>query len=247
MGRLAGKTIYVSGAGSGIGQAAALAFANEGANVGLIGRRKDLLDRTVDLIHDRSRSLAIQTDVSDRSQVSSAISQIIARFGRLDCALNNAGTFGPVVPLHEYPAEEFLEVMSVNAAGMMWAMQAQIAQMLSQGSGCIVNTISAGAFRITKDCSAYIAAKNAIAGMTRAAAFEYGGQGIRINLFSPGVTKTPMTGELTEERMRDLAQAIPLGRLGEPKDMVGALVWLLSDEANYVTGTNIVVDGGFSV
>ena len=244
---LEGKTILVSGGGTGIGRAAVLAFAAAGANVAIVGRRPGHLEETAAEIGDPKRTLVISADVSDRMQVCDLHRAVIARFGRIDGAMNNAAIFGPVVPIHEYPPEDFLEVLAVNTAGTMWAMQEQIKHMLTIGGGSIVNIVSAGALRITVNCSAYIAAKNAVIGLTRAAALEYSSRGIRVNMFSPGIIKSPMTAALTEERMTALSAVVPIGRLGEPEDMTGGLVWLFSDEARYVTGSNLFVDGGFAL
>jgi NAD(P)-dependent dehydrogenase (short-subunit alcohol dehydrogenase family) len=230
---LSGRVALITGAASGIGRASALAFASAGAFVALVDVEADGLAG--------SRAEVLVADVTDLRAVAAAVGRAVQVFGRLDAAHNNAGVPGPYVPLDEYSEEDFLRVLQVDLAGVWRCMRAEIRQMRSQGSGAIVNTSSMLGAAAMPDNGAYVAAKHGVHGLTRAAALELGGTGIRVNAIAPGVTRTGMTSAVSDELLR----AVPLGRMAEPEEIAAAAVWLCSPEASYITGSVLVADGGW--
>jgi NAD(P)-dependent dehydrogenase (short-subunit alcohol dehydrogenase family) len=187
------------------------------------------------------RAEALVTDVRDLGAVTGAVDRAVETFGRLDAALNNAGVPGPYVPLDEYSEEDFMQILQVNLAGVWRCMRAEIRHMRVQGHGAIVNTSSMLGAAAMPDNGAYVAAKHGVHGLTRAAALELGGTGIRVNAVAPGVTRTGMTSAVSD----DLLRAVPLGRIAEPEEIAAAVVWLCSPGASYITGTVLVADGGW--
>ncbi|HYQ18663.1 MAG TPA: SDR family oxidoreductase [Polyangiaceae bacterium] len=246
--RLAQQVVLVTGAGSGIGAAAALGFAREGARVVLAGRREQELNAVAAQIERAHGAAAVApTDVTDPSAVQALVKEVLDRFGRLDAAFNNAGTTA-YAPIEELTTESFDQVMATNVRGVWLLMKHEIEAMRAQGrGGAIVNTSSIAATGGTAGLSAYAASKGALDAMIRATALEVGGQGIRINNVSPGVVKTPMTAGLPAEALNALAAHAALKRLGEPEDISRVAVWLCTDEARFITGQSIVVDGGFNI
>jgi NAD(P)-dependent dehydrogenase (short-subunit alcohol dehydrogenase family) len=188
-----------------------------------------------------SRAEVLVADVTDLRAVSAAVDRAVQIFGRLDAAHNNAGVPGPYVPLDQYSEEDFLRVLQVDLAGVWRCMRAEIRQMRGQGSGAIVNTSSMLGAAAMPDNGAYVAAKHGVHGLTRAAALELGGTGIRVNAIAPGVTRTGMTSAVSDE----LLHAVPLGRIAEPEEIAAAAVWLCSPGASYITGSVLVADGGW--
>jgi NAD(P)-dependent dehydrogenase (short-subunit alcohol dehydrogenase family) len=239
---LSGRVALITGAASGIGQASALAFASAGAAVALVDVDADGLAETSAAARKAgSRAEMLVADVTDLRAVTAAVGRAVQVFGRLDAAHNNAGVPGPYVPLDEYSEEDFLRVLQVDLAGVWRCMRAEIRQMRSQGSGAIVNTSSMLGAAAMPDNGAYVAAKHGVHGLTRAAALELGGTGIRVNAIAPGVTRTRMTSAVSDELLR----AVPLGRIAEPGEIAAAAVWLCSPEASYITGSVLVADGGW--
>src|ERR1051326_8687523 len=222
---LSGRAALVTGAASGIGRASALAFASAGASAAL-------LDVDAEGLAD--------TAATPRA-VTGAVSCAVETFGRLDAALNNAGVPGPYVPLDEYSEEDFMRILQVDLAGVWRCMRAEIRHMRVQGHGAIVNTSSMLGVAAMPDNGAYVAAKHGVHGLTRAAALELGGTGIRVNAIAPGVTRTGMTSAVSDELLR----AVPLGRIAEPEEIAAAAVWLCSPGASYITGSVLVADGGW--
>jgi NAD(P)-dependent dehydrogenase (short-subunit alcohol dehydrogenase family) len=239
---LSGRVALITGAASGIGRASALAFASAGAAVALVDVDADGLAETAAAARKAgSRAEVLVADVTDLRAVTAAVGRAVQVFGRLDAAHNNAGVPGPYVPLDEYSEEDFLRVLQVNLAGVWRCMRAEIRQMRSQRSGAIVNTSSMLGAAAMPDNGAYVAAKHGVHGLTRAAALELGGTGIRVNAIAPGVTRTGMTSAVSDE----LLLAVPLGRIAEPEEIAAAAVWLCSPEASYITGSVLVADGGW--
>src|SRR4029077_9642884 len=224
---LSGRAALITGAASGIGRASALAFTGAGASVALVDIDADGLADTAEAaraLGARAEALVADgtslrqgeggrgargADVTSLRQVTEAVGRAAEIFGRLDAAHNNAGVPGPYVPLDEYEEEDFLHVLQVDLAGVWRCMRAEIRHMRTQGSGAIVNTSSMLGAAAMPDNSAYIAAKHAVHGLTRAAALELGGTGVRVNAIAPGVTRTGMTSAVSDE----LLTRVPLGRI----------------------------------
>ena len=239
---LAGRAALVTGAASGIGRASALAFAAAGASVALVDIDADGLSETAEAARALGgRAEVLVADVTSLGQMTSAVGRAVEVFGRLDAAHNNAGVPGPYVPLDEYEEEDFLRVLQVDLVGVWRCMRAEIRHMRSQPSGAIVNTSSMLGEAAMPDNGAYIAAKHGVHGLTRAAALELGGTGIRVNAIAPGVTRTGMTSGVSDELLR----RVPLARIAEPEEIAAAVVWLCSPGASYITGSVLVADGGW--
>ncbi|MBV8357896.1 MAG: SDR family oxidoreductase [Deltaproteobacteria bacterium] len=248
-GILDGKVALITGAGSGIGRATAKIFAREGARLVLVDMVEKGGQETLQMIKELGAEVIFRkTDVSKSADVDSAVADVLAAYGRLDCAFNNAGIGGAGRLTHEYSEEEWNRVISTNLTGVWLCMKAEITQMLKQGGGAIVNTSSimglTGAIRVP----AYTAAKHGVAGLTKAAALEYGRYGIRINAVCPAPIYTPLLMSGLEKRP-DIEQRYirsePMKRLGQPEEVGEAVAWLCSDRASYVTGVPMPVDGGY--
>ena len=239
---LSGRAALITGAASGIGRASALAFASAGASVALLDiDAEGLADTASGARAAGVRAEVLVADVRDLQAVTGAVGRAVAAFGRLDAALNNAGVPGPYLPLDEYAEEDFMQILQVDLAGVWRCMRAEIRQMRAQGHGAIVNTSSMLGAAAMPDNGAYVAAKHGVNGLTRAAALELGGTGIRVNAIAPGVTRTGMTSAVSDELLR----AVPLGRIAEPAEIAAAAVWLCSPEASYITGSVLAADGGW--
>ena len=239
---LSGRAALITGAASGIGRASALAFASAGAAVALLDiDAEGLADTAAAASAAGVRAEALVADVRDLRAVTGAVGRAVRAFGSLDAALNNAGVPGPYLPLDEYSEEDFMRILQVDLAGVWRCMRAEIRQMRAQGHGAIVNTSSMLGAAAMPDNGAYIAAKHGVHGLTRAAALELGGTGIRVNAIAPGVTRTGMTSAVSD----DLLRTVPLGRIAEPEEIAAAAVWLCSPEASYITGSVLVADGGW--
>src|SRR5712691_11405930 len=246
-GRLDGKVALVTGGASGIGRATALTFAREGAKLIVADMQEDGGQQTVHMITEQGgEAMFVKTDVSKAVAVQALISQAVATYGRLDCAHNNAGISGGGRALTaEYPEETWHQVIAVNLTGVWLCMKYEIPQMLSQGSGAIVNTASVAGLIGGRGLAAYVASKHGVVGLTKTAALEYAQEGIRVNCVCPGVIQTPMT----ERALRDPARqaqitARPMGRVGAPEEVAEAVVWLCSEAASFVTGHAMSIDGG---
>jgi NAD(P)-dependent dehydrogenase (short-subunit alcohol dehydrogenase family) len=245
---LEGKVALVTGAGSGIGAATALLLAERGADVTLVGRRKDKLDEVVARIRAATgrEALAVAGDVAVPDDLEQAVSRTVDRFGALHYGVNNAGMSGYFEPLHELSTEKWNRVLGVNLSGLFHGMKYEIPAILAAGGGAIVNVSSVFADRggPTPD---YSSAKHAIRGLTRTAAKEYASQGIRVNELQPGVISTEMTAAHPEEAQRVADSGIPMRRVGTGHEVATSIAFLLSDDASYITGAHLAVDGGFLV
>jgi NAD(P)-dependent dehydrogenase (short-subunit alcohol dehydrogenase family) len=248
MNRFTDKTVLVTGAGSGLGRAIALAFAAEGASVVVAGRTVTTLEQTVDLIQAAGgKAVAISADVTDSAQLQNLVRESVDRFGGLDIAVNNAGVFalGTVISLDE---AEWTRVMDVNVRGVFLSMKHEIAAMRERGGGVIVNLSSTvGAHRTMPGTAAYAASKAAVSALTRTAALDHIREGIRINAISPGPHDTSMSmrpGEDEADRAARIKQSVPIGRVGRLEELASSVLWLASDEAGFAVGQDFVLDGG---
>lgn len=244
----AGKVAFVTGAGSGIGRATVIAFARAGASVAAVDISNEGLQGTLsELGEDAGKVLAIVCDVTSGSQVRSALDQTFAKFGRLDCAFNNAGIEQPGMPIAEISEELWDRVLSVNLKSVFLCMKYEIEVMLKNGGGSIVNTSSGAGVLAIRQQSAYCASKYGVTAISKVAALEYADRKIRVNALCPGIIDTPMiaryTGDTDEGRAQVIAQE-PVGRMGDPSEIAGTVLWLCSDAAAFVTGHAMVVDGG---
>jgi NAD(P)-dependent dehydrogenase (short-subunit alcohol dehydrogenase family) len=249
-GRFGGKVAFVTGAGSGIGRATALAFAAEGASVVASGRSEDRIQETARLIEQQGgRSLPVQCDVTRSGDIKAALDRTIEAFGRLDVAFNNAGVEQPGAPAADITEEEWDRIIDTDLRSVFLCLKHEIPLMAAGGGGAIVNTSSgAGVIGIAGQ-AAYTAAKHGLIGLTKSAALDYAGAGVRINAVSPGYIDTPMmdryTGGTTEGR-RNLERE-PAGRIGRAEEIASAVLWLCSDGGAFTIGHDLVVDGGQTV
>ncbi|MFL6827997.1 MAG: SDR family oxidoreductase [Bradyrhizobium sp.] len=197
--------------------------------------------------HACGQVLAIACDVSVPEQVKAAVAQVVERFGRLDLAFNNAGVENKAQPLHEIELEEWDRILGINLRGAFVCMKHEVAQMLRQGGGVVVNTSSGAGIRGVAGGAAYAASKHAIIGMTRSAALDYAKQDIRVNAVLPGNIATPMMDRFTGGDIQKAIDLEPVGRLGKPEEIAEAVLWVCSDLGGFVTGASIVADGGWSL
>ncbi len=243
-----GKVAFVTGAGAGIGRAAALAFAREGASVVVADASEANNRETARIIEQAGgRALAVRCDVSRDEDVKAALEKTIEVFGRLDYAFNNAGIEQAIMPLADLTVEQWDRLIVVDLRGVFLCMKYQIPLMLKQGGGSIVNTSSGAGVKGFAGQAAYCAAKFGVVGLSKAAALDYAKSNVRVNVVCPGIIETPMmdrfSGGTPEGRERVIAQE-PVGRMGKPEEIAAAVVWLCSDAAAFVVGHAMVVDGG---
>ena len=246
------KVVLVTGGSSGIGRATALALAQAKAKVIVVADRNEegLKNLVQEIKEFGGNAFYIKMDVSKANEVSSLIEKIVSAHGRLDCAFNNAGIEGPQVPLHELTEEDWNHLMSINLKGVWLCMKYEISQMLKQGGGAIVNMSSVGGLLGIRGYSSYVAAKHGVIGLTKTAALEYATLGIRVNAVCPGAINTPLLDRMiggNPQIEQWLISQEPVGRLGQPEEIAKAVIWLCSDEASFVTGHSMVVDGAASV
>lgn len=244
-----GKVALVTGAAGGIGRAAAEIFAREGAAVVVSDLQEENGQQTVELIKQAGGEASfIRCDVSKATDVERLVAQVVAKYGRLDCAYNNAGVEGEWTRIHECTEANFDFNYNVNLKGVFLCIKYQVTQFLAQNSpGAIVSTTSIAGLVGSKNAGAYVAAKHGVVGLTKTAALEYATKGIRVNAVCPGVVRTPMLERMFETNPKMEAAMLgfePIGRFGAPTEIGEAAVWLCSDNASFVTGHAMVVDGG---
>jgi len=245
MADLKNKVGIVTGGGSGIGRATSLEMSKAGAAL-VIGNRDAVKGEEVVRLIEQGGGRAVfqKTDVSKPDDVKALVARAVSEFGRLDLAFNNAGMDGEQVPLHEQDIERATMLFDVNIKGVFCCMKYEIEQMLQTGSGAIVNTSSIFGLNGYPGWSLYTATKHAVTGMTKAAALDYARQNIRVNAVGPGPVETPLLAKGTGGDPHSYASFVPMGRIGQPEEIADPVVWLLSDDARYVTGHKLPIDGG---
>lgn len=245
--QFAGKTAYVTGAGSGIGSDIARLLAARGAAVALVGRQEAPLREIADEITEAGgKVLVLPADVSDARAVEHSVAETVRHFGALHLAVNNAGTSSVFHEVPDLPEEEWNNTIGINLSGVFYGLKYQIPAIREAGGGAIVNISSVFADRGLSARAAYSASKHGIRGLTRTAASEWARHGVRINELQPGVIPVPRQQGNPEE-VAKIAERIPARRLGTGLEVAQAAAFLLSDEASYVTGAHLAVDGGFLI
>ncbi|WP_392896607.1 SDR family NAD(P)-dependent oxidoreductase [Streptomyces sp. LN699] len=250
--RFTGKTVLVTGAGSGMGRTVALAFAAEGAAVVAAGRTAASLEETVALIEkEGGTAVAVTADVTRSEDVRALVDRAVERFGGLDVAVNNAGVFRGGAPVADLPEEEWRTMLDVNVTGVLLGLQAEVAQMRRQPTGGAIVNISSnlGAHTRIQGAAGYIATKAAVSALTRAAALDHIADGVRVNAVSPGPSATGMSlrpGESDEDRALRMKDESPLGRVSSTEEIAAAVLYLASPDAATVVGADLVIDGGAS-
>ncbi|MFD9692132.1 SDR family NAD(P)-dependent oxidoreductase [Kitasatospora sp. NPDC059146] len=247
--RFADKSVLITGGGSGIGRGIALAFAGEGARVAVAGRSLGPLAETVELIERAGgKAVALTGDVTNGEDAARLVREVVEQFGGLDVAVNNAGVFGAAGPVADIDEDQFRWVFEVNVTGTLLAMKHQIGHMRAHGGGAIVNVSSnLGVHKRAEGAGAYNASKAAVTALTRSAARDHIGEGVRINTVSPGPVDTPMStrpGESDTAKSERMKAEVPVGRAGAVAEIAAAVLYLASDEAGYTVGADLVLDGG---
>ena len=243
-----GKVVLVTGGAYGIGRAAAIGFAAKGAKVSIADINVERGSQTLQQIKKAGgEAIFIKTDVSSEPEVKALVEKTVAKFGKLDCAFNNAGIHKQFVSIVDFKSDDWEEMININLKSVWLCMKYEIPQMLKQGKGAIVNTSSAAGLVGAPSNPAYPASKHGVVGITKSTALEFARKGIRVNCVCPGPTRTGMNEELTEtnpEIVKAMDQKVPMGRIGEPEEVAAAAIFLCSDEASYITGHALPVDGG---
>jgi len=244
---MSSPVVLITGALTGIGRAAALIFAQEGARVVVSGRRDKQGQELVAELHGLgAEAIFIRSDVRKDEDVRNLVDQAVKRFGRLDIAVNNAGTEGVPGPVTEQTAESFAATFDTNVLGTLLSMKHELRAMLPQGSGSIVNVSSAYGSVGAAGASVYVASKHAVEGLTKSAALEVARTGVRVNVVAPGTTDTGMLTRFTntDEKKAALVSTVPLKRLATSEEIAHVIAFVASANASYMTGASIPVDGG---
>lgn len=246
-GKLEGKVALVTGALTGIGRAAAITLAQEGAKVAVSGRReKEGQELAAELQALGAEAIFVRSDVRNDDDVRKLVDQTVSRFGRLDVAVNNAGTEGAPGPVTEQTAESFAATFDTNVLGTLLSMKHELRIMLPQRGGSIVNVSSAYGSIGAAGASVYVASKHAVEGLTKSAALEVAGTGVRVNVVAPGTTDTGMLTRFasTDKNKAALVSTVPVKRMATPEEIAHVIAFVASPDASYMTGSSIPVDGG---
>jgi NAD(P)-dependent dehydrogenase (short-subunit alcohol dehydrogenase family) len=241
------QVVLITGGLTGIGRATALAFADEGAQVVVSGRRDDEGQKLAAEIREKGGEAEyVHADVRREQEVRNLVDKTVERYGRLDVAVNAAGTEGAPGPVTEQTAESYAATFDTNVLGTLLSMKHELRVMLPQKRGSIVNISSTYGHTGAPGASVYSASKHAVEGLTKSAALETAGTGVRVNAIAPGPIETAMLNRFTktEERKAGLASTVPLKRVGRPEEIAQAIVFISSDKASFITGASYLVDGG---
>jgi|SRR3954468_21364971 NAD(P)-dependent dehydrogenase (short-subunit alcohol dehydrogenase family) len=240
-----GKTAIITGGGSGFGRETAIKLAQRGANISVVDVSKEQGEETVKLCKQLGTdAIFIEADVSKVEDVKRYVSQTVEHFGKIDLFFNNAGISGSGVRTLDCSEEEFDAIVNVNLKGAFYGLKYVVNEMLKTGGGSIVNTASLGGIVGMPTLGPYSATKHGIVGLTKTIAGEYGRDNIRINAIAPGTNETPMVKAFPPEAIKAMGEAVPMGRLGQPHEVGNVVAFLLSDEASYIHGAVISIDGG---
>ena len=240
-----GKTAIITGGGSGFGRETSIKLAQRGANISVVDVSKEQGEETVKLCKQLgTNAIFIEADVSKVEDVKRYVSQTVEHFGKIDLFFNNAGISGSGVRTLDCSEEEFDAIVNVNLKGAFYGLKYVVNEMLKTGGGSIVNTASLGGIVGMPTLGPYSATKHGIVGLTKTIAGEYGRDNIRINAIAPGTNETPMVKAFPPEAIKAMGEAVPMGRLGQPHEVGNVVAFLLSDEASYIHGAVISIDGG---
>lgn len=242
---MTGQVALVTGASRGIGAAIAREFRAAGARVAVTARDPRALEALVAELGGGDHALAVPADVADPEAVAEVVSRLVAEFGRLDFAVNNAAGGGhPPTPLAEVPVEAFDSGLAVTLRGVFVSMRAEIPELVRSGGGAIVNVSSTAGLQAVGGLASYVAAKHGVEGLTKVAALDYAELGVRVNALAPGPILTDNLRRAGDAAQEAAARAMPLRRIGDPQEVAAAAVWLCSDHARFITGTTLTIDGG---